>query len=256
MQPFVLLWENCKLRHGGLPLALMRKFVLNRVVFINLSVVIVSIVCTAIATSKIPELFVDYYFAVAKRMNISVPLWFAILHIIWIVYLELSWLQALILCFCTNKLLKEEFKKLSSEFGEQLCNETEFTPRFTMNPMSPNTSPVGVRTEKYRLRYLELCNLASRYDDVVSSFLLFLYLCSLPIIIFLMYAVSGFDDSRSEESPAEFLVSVISLMFFVLIVVSVTASSSSLSAAVSTFLRRSKDIAKVTKHTVLKDSSI
>ena len=121
-----------------------------------------------------------------------------------------------------------------------MCKETTFTSRFTMNPMIPEThvsSPDSVRTEKYRLRYQELCNLVSRYDDVISSFLLFLYLCSLPIIIFLLYAVSGFDDSRSEESPVEFLFSAITLIFFVFIIVSVTASSCSLSAAVSTSMQ-------------------
>ena len=146
-------------------------------------------------------------------------------------------MQALIFCFCTNKIMKEEFKQLSLELDEELCKETTFTSRFTMNPMNPDThisSTDSVRTEKYRLRYLELCNLVSRYDDVISSFLLFLYLCSLPIVIFLLYGVSGFDDRRSEDSPVDFLLSAISLMFFVFIIVSVTASSSSLSAAVST----------------------
>ena len=235
--PFVLLLENYKLRHGGLPLTLMSKFLLKRVVFINLTVIIVSLVTIIIGIIKTPELFVDYYFPIAKRMHISVPFWFVILHTIWIVYLELSWLQALIFCFCTNKIMKEEFKQLSVEFDEELCKETTFTSRFTTNPMIPEThvsSPDSVRTEKYRLRYQELCNLVSRYDDVISSFLLFLYLCSLPIIIFLLYAVSGFDDSRSEESPVEFLFSAITLMFFVFIIVSVTTSSSSLSAAVRT----------------------
>ena len=243
VHPFVLTWENYKLQYNGVPQAMMKSLILKRVIAINTTMIIMCMIFAAVAIIQEPEFWVDYCFPILKQLQEPVPTWLIVLTTFWASYAQLAWTQGLIFCFCTNKILQEEFKQFSAEYIEHMGEKT-IPANLPSSTITSDRTPLNrsvpfrntVPNEKFRHRYLQLCSLVTKYDDVVSSFLLFLYLFSIPLIIFLMYTISGFDDSRFEEKHALFLLAVISLLFFILMVVIVTASASSLTTAVSFIL--------------------
>lgn len=233
---FVLLWENYKLKHGGVLLSKLRRNVVIRLVCINVSLTVVYAVSYVYFTCTKPDIFAEFHFPILNRIEIELPIWAVILGLIWLLYITMAWLQALIFCLCINKNLLEEFKELSAEFSEDIHQLNRVSTRLRKQQLNnvPNHSvPRNDNAiEHYRQRYLELCKLVSLYDDVISSYLLCIYAFSVPSIILLVYALFGFDDGIVYSS-LHFYMSFSSLIFYVIVVISVTASASSINTAVS-----------------------
>ena len=235
---FIKLWENYKIKHGGVSFAKIKRDNTIKLVTTNVIILVISVVLLTYGLIKEPEVFAEYHLQVMKRLNIPSPFWLVVLVTILYQYLAFAWLQSLLYCLCINKNLREEFEQLSSQFSQELEGNKRFSsfkmknakPYKTQNmrPLNDNKNP----TEHYRQRYMELCTLVSTFDDVISSYLLSIYLFSVPVIVIFVYILWGFDDS-SRESFMLFLSSIVCLIFYVVVVISVTASSSSLVTAVS-----------------------
>ena len=66
----------------------------------------------------------------------------------------------------------------------------------------------------------------------MSSYLLFLYLYSVPIVVFLLYTLWDYGTDYHKDVTSV-LVNIISLIFFVVLLVSVTRAGASLARSVS-----------------------
>ncbi len=234
---FVTMWEKYKIKHGGVPLKTLRRNVLVRLIPINIVFAVLFLGATATLVIKKRELITKHHMAFLEKLGITVPLWLITIYMCWYFYLALAWMQSLILSLCINTNLKQEF----TEFASQLRADTQAMrgeqPKKLVDSQtteySSNALSRGV-IEHFRQRYIELCDLVARYDDVISSYLLFLYMFSLPAIIFLAYALTGLDKD-SHPDLTYFLISISSIVFYVSVLVSVTASASALTVAVSVF---------------------
>ncbi len=156
---------------------------------------------------------------------------YIIIHTLLLEYLTMAWVQSVLSCICWTHLLKEEFKKITEEMEETL-NAVNNVQQDAERETRDTTNSI----EHHRMRHLELCRIVSKYDSGVSVYLLFLFLLSIPIIIILMYALGGLDRDVADvdDSSLSFWLSIIYLLFFVLVLVSVTVSGAALAEAVST----------------------
>ena len=140
------------------------------------------------------------------------------------------------LCVCISKNLGNEFQYFTNDLANVVdsyklkrCEKIEDTD--SSNNESTHRNTQSNQLERYRQRYVNLCRLVSAFDDVVSLYLLFTYLFSIPIIVILIYALWSFDKS----DILSFILSMGSLLMFTAITVVVTAASASLNTSVSTF---------------------
>ena len=88
-------------------------------------------------------------------------------------------------------------------------------------------------TEQYRKRHVALCKLVSRLDQIMSSYLLFLYLFSVPIVVFLLYGLWDYTDEEYNNDLTTIGINVTTLVFFVALLGCVTRAGASLAIAVS-----------------------
>ena len=237
IQPFVMLWENYKIKYGGVPFAKLRRNILMRLIPINVITMVSSIAFTTIILLINPLILQIYHLHFLVTRGIYVPVWLIVLFSMGYTYINLAWVQSFLFCLCLNKNLSEEFRQLSVQFSEDM-HGLRRVPSRLRSTLSQNKVVTTVcenkkQIEHYRQRHLELCKLVTAYDDVISSYLLSIYLFSIPVIILLAYALFAFTSDKSEESVILFLIPFTTLIVIICFVVSITASSSSINSAVS-----------------------
>ena len=241
IQPFVMLWENYKIKYGGVPFVQLRKTIIMRLIPINVIAILSFIILITIIFFYDSQLLVKYHFQFLSKRDIDIPVWITVMFLVWDTYITVAWFQSFLFCLCLNKNLSEEFRQLSTQFSEDM-HALRRVPSRLRKPSSQNNQASVAQenknqTEYYRQRHLELCKLVKAYDNVISSYLLFIYLFSIPLIILLFYALFGFNNESLSESKLLFMSPITSLIFYICVVVSITASSSSINEAVS-ILRR------------------
>ena len=117
---FIKLWENYKVKHGGVSFAEMKRNILIRAVSINVMTIGLSFTCLIFGLIKEPEIVADTFLPALKRFNYDRPLWLVIVASVCYIYLAVAWVQPLIICLSVNKNLQEEFKQLSSQFSDEM----------------------------------------------------------------------------------------------------------------------------------------
>ena len=240
IQPFILLWENYKIKYGGVPFGQLKRNIIMRLIPKNVLVILCCILSTTTILLLDPQLVATYHFQFLSKRDIDdVPVWLTVLFCVWDAYITMAWFQSFLVCLCLNKNLSQEFRQLSTGFSEDMHALRRVPSRLRKFGSHNNQARVAHenknQTEYYRQRHLELCKLVKAYDDVISSYLLFIYLFSIPLIILLIYALFGFDSDRPHDSKSLFMLPITTLIFYIYVVVSITTSSSSINAAVSCF---------------------
>ena len=230
---FIKLWENYKIKHGGVSLPILKR---------NCTIIVIGLnVLTAVYVGGAKF----YVLSIVKGMRLlpisnyfvdSEPTWIVILYFVVDFYVFMAWAQSLINVFGMTRNLTEEHRELSSNLKAKL-NDVKHNWRFQKSAVSgaddvlQNRNIHKYEIEQYRLRHWELCKLVSQYDNCISSYLLFFYLFSIPILVMTAFALWGLD--RSPETMGKLVFSTSSLIFFVVTLVSITATATALNTAVS-----------------------
>ncbi len=252
---FLKQWENYKLSHGGLSLRSMTKHVFNQVLIMNVILVCFYILLSLFMLLSKQHIHVEILVPIHKFIQNPEAMWVKTLYSVAHLYLVMGWLQSIIFTACMCYLLNREFKQLSMQFLKAVQNDHKSNqaierlrsirrqqalfdiPEGHVAPLIPAVRPVSTfETEQYRKRHLALCKLVTRLDQIMSSYLLFLYLFAVPIVVFLLYGLWDFSSDEYNNNLTTLFVTIIRLVFFVGLVGSVTRAGASLAAAVSTSL--------------------
>ncbi len=238
-------WENYKLKHGGVSLCAMKRNIVMRVVWVN---VISSLVlaATRIYVCVTAHELLSNDTPIASRIFGRTPMWLVILSHALSFYVFMAWMQSIVAIFCVTRNMKEEFYQLSYSLEENLSEMKGSGGPFcgmSLEPQEDHSELLRSRrslhkheVERYRQRHFELSSLVKTYDNSISCYLLFLYLFSIPLLVLITYALWGLERESEEEGAAglsSFILSMVSLVFFVVILTSITAAATSLNAAVS-----------------------
>ena len=235
---FVKIWENYKIKHGGVSFAKMRRNIMVRVVASNIMAFIIIVGTVSVGLIIDHNLYTEHHLPLLSRLKVYRPLWLTVLISLMHCYIGIAWIQCLVLCVCLNKNLKDEFLQLSSQFGEEI-NGLKSVPSLKVNVANSYKTQYTFlsnnknQSEHYRQRFMELCTLVSMFDDIISSYLLSMYFFSIPLIVILLYLVWGFEQG-SLNNMAMYWSSLVSVTFYIIFIIIVTMSSSAVSGAVST----------------------
>ena len=231
------LWENYKLKHGGITLSFMKRQVFLRVAVVNICLIIIFLGCVILFVVDPQEQFVQMFQIIMyfpKNMQFALMVIAILIHN----YLSLAWLQSIIFTTCLNLLLREEFRQFTEEFSEMIKHEKSSSDNHVnLKPFHEKTdgksNTRANQIEPYRQRHYDLCRLVRRFDDAASVYLLVLYLFSIPMIVLGIYAMIGLEKGYAYESATSFFFYLTSLAFFIIILLTITISSARLAAAVS-----------------------
>ena len=185
------------------------------------------------------EVHLEMLILISKYIRNPSPTWLKIICTTVHLYIVMAWLQSIIFMESMCYLLKHEFKQLSVQFFKAVHTD-QLSIQFARNKSLQQMSiPEGMsrrhntfKVEQYRKRHMELYKLVVRLDKIMSSYLLFLYLYSVPIVVFLLYTLWDYRTDHDKDVTLV-LINVISLVFFVALLVSVTRAGASLGIAVS-----------------------
>ncbi len=233
MAVFLKLWDNYKIKHGGTRLNLMKAYIKKWVILVN-SAYILFFFIFLIWSAFNMEMFVDFiqpvfwfkkYLPIENKLLLIYPMYLIAQ------YLIMATAQPVILAFCTNHLLKEEFSHITKEFSEAINYKLE--NGYASHPDGNSDSQLlSNETEKYRLRHLEVCTLIRLMDDVSSSFHAIFYTSSIPIIILLILSLSGIGDGSYHREKGIYCVTVV---IFIVVLLVLTISAANLATTVSKY---------------------
>ena len=239
---FLKQWENYKLSHGGLSLSSMTRHVFNRVVAVNIILLCFYSLYSIFLLLSNREIHMEMLMPISKYIDPS-PTWLRVVYTTVHLYIVMAWLQSIIFTGSMWYLLKREFKQLSTQFFKAVHTDqqsVQFARNKSLRQLKAlDKVPEGLprrhntfEAEQYRKRHMELCKLVARLDKIMSSYLLFLYLYSVPIVVFLLYTLWDYGTDYHKDVTSV-LVNIISLIFFVVLLVSVTRAGASLARSVS-----------------------
>ncbi len=233
------LWENYKLKYGGITLSFMKRQVFFRVTLVNIGLLILFSSVSILYVIKPPLSIAPTLYYTLKDAPLDFKRCVLIVILVIHIYLSLAWLQTVIFMTCTNFLMREEFNEITREMSGAICAEKSYTHQSAITKPFHEQSNGECHVkhnlvEDYRQRHYDMCRLVGRYDDAVSAYLFFLYLFSVPIIVIGVYSFLGLEKGYVYESGLMFFFYVTTLAFFVIILFTVTISASRLAAAVST----------------------
>ena len=243
MPNFIKLWENYKIRYGGVLLTSMRRTLTLKCIWINVVNIGLIVFFQLYLFIKDTHLFVlhnlPFFAHTSHESKIWLLIFFGLLHF----YLFMAWIQSLINIICITKALRDEFSQLSQDLRDRLCEGAARSkwplghiaspPNFGKSNKQKERNQNNYQIEVYRQRHFELCKLVRIYDDVASSYLFFLYLFSIPVLVLVMYVLWGLDKDNFADNLSQLILSIISLVFFVAILISITVAATSLNIAVS-----------------------
>ncbi len=243
-------WENYKLCHGGLSLSSLTRHVFNRVATVNTILLCFYSLYSVFLLLSGREMHMEMLMPVARYINGPPPTWLKVLYATVHLYIVMAWLQSIIFTECMCYLLKREFKQLSAQFFKAVhADQQSVRNKSLRNRKVLENIPEGMpsrhityEAEQYRKRHVDLCKLVARLDKIMSSYLLFLYLYAVPIIVFLLYSLWDYGTDAQYDVPSV-VINVVSLVFFIALLVSVTRAGASLAASVS-MLRFSQPLSR------------
>lgn len=242
---FLMQWENYKIKYGGLTFSFMKRFIFRRVMIVNL-VATPFMLLTAVTWIVFrPKLLIKWLFPfVEYEESNALHQTLFVVYSLLICYSFLVWLQPALNTHIYCSLLKMEFKQLSDQLST-LMQEKKEESKSSMNgqidesipfiddvPTTATTSPVyRFECEHYRTRYISLCQLVRKLDDVLNGYLLILYGCSIPMVILLLYGT--WEKVSYENDRLSATLGINSLIYCVALLISITSVGSSLAETVS-----------------------
>ncbi len=189
---FLKLWENYKLQHGGLTLRYIRSYTFRRVAITNIFLVIMYVAQGTLLMIYTPKLYIDVQFPLLKFRPDSGPYHlYLFLYICFYMYTSLAWLQSALYMMCYCYLFKYEFRKLATEFSEEIhgkdkkrasmkrtilnvnhshSSEDLKKKRSNLIRQSSSVTRYTFETEQYRQRYHDLCKLVRGPDLFLKYF--------------------------------------------------------------------------------------
>ncbi len=232
------LWENYKLKHGGITLSFMKRQIFFRVTCVNIGLLIFFIAIYILFVISPPMTMATVLDYQLKDAQVDIKRYVLMVMLAIHQYLTLAWLQTVIFMTCTNFLMREEFREITREMSETICADKSSTKQSTITKsfheqVNGECHVKHNLIEEYRQRHYDMCRLVGRFDDAVSAYLFFLYLFSVPIIVIGVYAFLGLEKGYVYESKMSFFYYVTTLSFFVIILFTVTISASRLAVSVS-----------------------
>ena len=93
---FIKLWENYKIKHGGVPFAIMKRNIIIRMVSANAVAFIVIIGPIIWGLIKESDLYAAHHLPLLGRLRVSKPLWLTIFITFLYAYTGLVWLAVFI----------------------------------------------------------------------------------------------------------------------------------------------------------------
>ena len=205
---FLRQWENYKLKHGGISLALMRKHVSRRMIGGNIVLALFFMCLVVVHTFGTSEnnKYKRYVIPLLSYTHGSSR---KVLQYIWgplVFYIFASLFQTVLVATTICSLLSKEFNQLSKEFAETVSKNSNFVYSGMQRWNShghlqvPKTmTPITYEIEQFRLRHLDLVFLVARLDSVMHTYLLLLYLFSLPSIILLLFGMGDAAGMMFED---------------------------------------------------------
>ena len=241
---FLRQWENYKIKYGGLTLSFMKQHVFRRIVRINIAATTFMLVSGLIWIIARPTLYIKWLFPFTKHARTNgVHLGLLVFFTFMLCYTILVWLQCTLNTLCYCSLLKFEFEELVHQFSDTV-HQNSVTRRSVANittsdaPTCNNDTTMSHKStthknecEHFRTRYVSLCKLVLKMDDVLNGFLLALYLFSIPMVILLLYCVT--DKATYETDALSALLGFNSLVMSIILLICITGAGNSLAVAVS-----------------------
>ena len=241
---FLRQWENYKIKYGGLTLSFMKQHVFRRIVRINIAAATYMFVSGLVWIIARPTLYIKWLFPFTKdaRTN-EVHMGLLVFFTFMLCYAVLVWFQCALNTLCYCSLLKFEFEQLVRQFSDTVhrnsvtCRSAakiNTSDSLTCNndatrPHKPTTHKN--ECEHFRTRYVSLCKLVLKLDDVLNGYLLALYLFSIPMVILLLYCAT--DKATYETDTLSALLGINSLVMSIILLVCITSAGNSLAVAVS-----------------------
>ena len=254
---FINQWQRYKDRYGGVSWKVLGRYTHNTVVAVNVLLLVTFAAIFILLITFMPDFFLTVLNAEGKAnikniSDITLKI-MALIH----TYVILAWMQTGLFTSVLCYLLRREFKKITGKFkcivqdynmrtyhltkplqngshresnglNQQLCSNTH---QRRPPPTDPNCNEENLGVETYRKRHLELSNLCTRLDDILSTYLLFLYLLDIPIICFNIFGF--FDQNGYTHDPMNALTGISGLVMFLSILLAVTMCGASLASSVS-----------------------
>ena len=87
--------------------------------------------------------------------------------------------------------------------------------------------------ENYRTRYVCLCKLVQRLDDILNVYLLILFMSSVPMVILLLYTIG--DNSTFQGDIISAIMGLNALLLSVILIISITNGANAVTDAVGHF---------------------
>ena len=246
---FLRQWENYKIKYGGLTLSYMRQHVCRRIVGINIGAVLFMTVSGLVWIAIRPSLYIQWLFPYVKdagKINMALLVFCTFI----LCYSILIWFQCALNTLVYCSLLKLEFQQLARQFSDDVnsnitaksAKRSSLADANISEPPHLMTEPITVQTpmtqtnecEHFRTRYVSLCRLVQKLDDLLNGYLLALYLFSVPTVILLLYCVADFSSEKYNTDRLSALMGINSLVMSIVLLVCITSGGNSLTVAVST----------------------
>ena len=239
---FLRQWENYKLKHGGLPLSLMNKWVSRRIIGGNILFVLyfICVVTVQIVESSNGYKYKSLLIPILKLTQGKFQQIAQFLYGPLLFYILLALLQTVLIVTGFCSLISKEFKQLSQEFADTVSKNSKIVYSGMQRWNSQGTLQAPKRMgrnsyeiEQFRLRHLDLALLVVRLDNIMHAYLLFLYLLTLPLIVLLLF---GMGDSREImfEDFATYFCGLSGLIYMSTVIIWISNAGASLANSVCT----------------------
>ena len=267
---FINQWQRYKVRYGGVSWKVLGRYTYNTVVTVNVLLLVSFTVTFVLLMSFKPGFFITMINPSGKGniKNMSTPTVtvMSLLH----TYIILAWMQSGLFTCVLCYLLRREFKQITGklrcvvqEYNKKSYHLTKISqngncldssalnfqlyshahPAYQRGaPRASNRYEDNLGVEMYRKRHLELSNLCTELDDVLSTYLLFVYLLDIPIICFTIFGF--FDQNGYTSDPTNALTGISGLIMFLSILLAVTMCAASLASSVS-FTKHTVDLLRI-----------
>ena len=244
---FLRQWENYKLKHGGLPLKMMKRCVTKRIIVTDVVFVLyfaMTGVVKPLFGGPMSEDFPRKLMPFVELVPTSHPVLRRALEIMWLFvyfYVVFAWMQTVIVATSACALLSKEFELLTQDCSQTITQNSKLGFLATKRRLTGSHQTLLERpkpivslyeVERSRLRHLDLARLVARLDKILHVYLLMVYLFNIPLIVILLFAGGTFVNLIFEDL-AMYMMGMTGLVLFSVIVTWISYSATTLATAVS-----------------------